>query len=82
MGGPNALPIFLQTGETYGGEPLHDRQHPHDLFMELAASYAHRLGGADSLFLYAADPGEPALGPAAFMHRPSGMDIPDAPDFL
>jgi hypothetical protein len=47
--------------------------------MELAGSYAHPLDSDDSIFLYAGDPGEPALGPPAFMHRVSGMDIPDAP---
>ena len=30
-------PNLFATGETAGGEPLVDRQHPHDLFMELAA---------------------------------------------
>src|SRR5437764_516397 len=78
--GKSGYPLLLASGETANGvTPLIDRQHPHDLFMELAASYAHRLGDADGIFLYAADPGEPALGPPAFMHRPSGMDIPDAP---
>jgi hypothetical protein len=78
--GKSGYPLLLASGETANGvTPLIDRQHPHDLFMELAASYAHRLDDANSTFLYAADPGEPALGPPAFMHRPSGMDIPDAP---
>jgi hypothetical protein len=31
------------------------------------------------MLLYAAPAGEPALGPVAFMHRPSAMDIPFAP---
>jgi hypothetical protein len=78
--GNSGYPELLASGETANGvTPLLDRQHPHDLFMELAASYAHRLNADSSIFLYAADPGEPALGPAAFMHRASGMDIPDAP---
>jgi hypothetical protein len=78
--GKNGYPLLLASGETANGAtPLIDRQHPHDLFMELAGSYAHRLDRNNSIFLYAADPGEPALGPAAFMHRASGMDIPDAP---
>ena len=34
LGGEKALPLLLQSGETYGGVALHDRQHPHDLFME------------------------------------------------
>ena len=78
--GKSGYPELLASGETADGvTPLVDRQHPHDLFMELAGSYAHRLDSDDSAFLYAGYPGEPALGPAAFMHRPSGMDIPDAP---
>src|SRR6185312_16362308 len=31
------------------------------------------------VFVYAGYPGEPALGPTAFLHRASGMDIPEAP---
>src|SRR5678815_5714087 len=36
-------PNLLATGEVCEGETIHDRQHPHDLFMELAApvSYTH-----------------------------------------
>jgi hypothetical protein len=78
--GRAGYPLLLQTGETANGTtPLLDRQHPHDLFMELAASFSHRLSGDDSLFVYAGYPGEPALGPPTFMHRASGMDIPNAP---
>ncbi|MDB5452903.1 MAG: hypothetical protein JWO33_1481, partial [Caulobacteraceae bacterium] len=70
--GKRGYPILLASGETADGvEPLIDRQHPHDLFMELSASYSHRLSDADSLFLYAGLPGEPAFGPPAFMHRMS-----------
>jgi hypothetical protein len=77
--GNDGYPLLLQTGETSDGiTPLIDRQHPHDLFMELAASYA-LLGRNHSLFGYAALAGEPALGPPVFMHRRSGIDIPEAP---
>jgi hypothetical protein len=73
-------PLLLATGETANGTtPLIDRQHPHDLVMELSGTYAHRFSQDDSAFLYLGYPGEPALGPTAFMHRASGMDIPDAP---
>jgi hypothetical protein len=58
---------------------LIDRQHPHDLFMELSASYAHRLGEQSSVFVYGGLPGEPAFGPPAFMHRLAAMDSPEAP---
>ncbi|KFE71375.1 hypothetical protein [Hyalangium minutum] len=69
-------PLLLQTGETYRGEPLRDRQHPHDLFMELAAVYTHVLSNNWGFQLYAAPAGEPALGPAAFPHRLSASSDP------
>ena len=78
--GKSGYPLLLATGETANGTtPLVDRQHPHDLFMELSASFTHYLSASDSVFVYAGYPGEPALGPPAFMHRASGMDIPSAP---
>jgi len=78
--GAAGYPLLLQTGETADGKtPLVDRQHPHDLFMELAGVYSRPVGSATSAFLYVGYPGEPALGPATFMHRFSGMDDPAAP---
>jgi hypothetical protein len=71
-------PLLLQTGETYKGEPLHDRQHPHDLFMELAATYTQSLSKDWGLQLYVAPVGEPALGPVAFPHRLSASSDPMA----
>ncbi len=68
-----------QSGEEYQGRPLHDRQHPHDAFMELGASYRRPLTGDVGFSLYAAPVGEPALGPTAFIMRPSAMDNPVAP---
>lgn len=79
MGKPG-YPLLLQTGETADGiHPLVDRQHPHDLFMELSASWSHAFDQASSFYVYGGLPGEPALGPPAFMHRASGDDIPEAP---
>ena len=77
--GSEGYPLLLQTGETAdGATPLVDRQHPHDLFMELAGSWS--VAWADrSLFVYAGLPGEPALGPPAFMHRFSAANVPAAP---
>ena len=72
-------PLLLQTGEAVDGQPLHDRQHPHDLFMELSALYLRRLSSELGVQLYGALSGEPALGPSAFMHRPSAVDDPVAP---
>jgi len=72
-------PLLLQTGESFNGQPLHDRQHPHDFWMELGALYQRPITKSFAWSLYAAPSGEPALGPVAFMHRPSAMDIPNAP---
>jgi hypothetical protein len=73
--GKSGYPLLLQTGETADGKnPLFDRQHPHDLFMEISARYELR-----GFFVYFAPVGEPALGPSAFMHRPSATDNPVAP---
>ncbi len=78
--GRRGYPLLLDTGETADGTtPLVDRQHPHDLLMELAATYSHGFSKDDSIFLYAGDPGEPALGPTAYMHRLSGQDDPATP---
>jgi hypothetical protein len=78
--GARGYPLLLASGETAdGAAPLVDRQHPHDLFMELSASYSLRLSSKASAFLYAGLPGEPAFGPPAFMHRLSILDSPEAP---
>jgi hypothetical protein len=77
--GDKQLPLLLQSGETYGGVPLHDRQHPHDLFMETAALYRRAIADIVGIELYAAASGEPALGPTAFMHRVSAINNPLPP---
>lgn len=78
--GKRGYPLLLAAGESADGrEPLVDRQHPHELVMELSGSYAWRLSDTDSVFLYAGWPGEPAFGPTAFMHRGAAMDNPEAP---
>lgn len=78
--GKSGYPLLLAAGETANGvDPLIDRQHPHDLFMELSGSYSKRLSDEDSLFVYGGLPGEPAFGPPAFMHRPAAEASPEAP---
>ena len=72
-------PDLLATGEVCDGEAIHDRQHPHDLFMELAAEYDRPLGGALRWQVYGGLAGEPALGPSAYPHRISAMPNPLAP---
>jgi len=76
---PGGSPLLFQTGETYKGRPLIDRQHPHDLFMELSANYTVPLGEHATWFTYFGYPGEPALGPTAFMHRASASENSSAP---
>jgi len=78
--GKSGYPLLFQTGESADGvTPLVDRQHPHDFFMELAATYSVNLGADGAAYAYFGLPGEPALGPSAFMHRFSGMRNPEAP---
>ena len=77
--GSRGYPLLLQSGESYNGQPLYDRQHPHDLFMEIAAIYDHAIGDNLAVSLYAAPVGEPAIGPVAFPHRPSAANDPLAP---
>lgn len=76
--GGNGYPLLFATGETWQDAPLVDRQHPHDLFMELAVIFSHRFTMDDQVFLYLGMPGEPALGPTAYMHRPANATNPDA----
>jgi hypothetical protein len=77
--GGKGYPLLFQTGESYKGQSLVDRQHPHDLFSELAVSYAHAFSKKVDAFVYLGYPGEPALGPVTFMHRPSALDNPNSP---
>jgi len=75
---PGGSPLLFQTGETYKGQPLIDRQHPHDFWMELSAQYTLALGERGTWYTYFGYPGEPALGPPAFMHRDSASENPSA----
>lgn len=79
MNGGRGYQNLFQTGETSGGVALVDRQHPHDGLMELAFTGSVLLGRESRAMLYVAPVGEPALGPAAFQHRPSGWENPVAP---
>lgn len=72
-------PDLLASGEVCDGETIHDLQHPHDLFMELAADYERPLTGNVRVQAYAGLAGEPALGPPAFPHRASAFANPIAP---
>jgi hypothetical protein len=73
-----SYPLLFQTGETAYGRALTDAQHPHDFVMGLGVHYARALGEQTVLDLYYAPVGDPALGPVAFPHRASAMEIPQA----
>jgi hypothetical protein len=77
--GGYGYPLLFQTGETWKGKPLVDRQHPHDLFDELSVGYTQRINKNVDITGYFGYPGEPALSAATFMHRPSSLSNPDAP---
>ncbi|HEX6846321.1 MAG TPA: hypothetical protein VF144_05060 [Chitinophagaceae bacterium] len=77
--GGSGYPLLFQSGETYKGERLVDRQHPHDLFSGLSVGYTQMLSKDVDVFGYFGYPGEPALGATTFMHRVSAMNNPDAP---
>jgi hypothetical protein len=72
-------PNLFATGEEAYGLPLVDRQHPHDLFMELSGRLDLDVAQGTTAFLYGGPVGEPALGPSAFMHRASAKYNPEAP---
>jgi len=77
--GGNGYPLLYQTGESYQGRKLVDRQHPHDLFAELNVAYTQRVAKNTDVYASVGYPGEPALGPPVFMHRPAAMNNPNAP---
>ena len=70
---------IFQAGETVDGAPLIDHQHPHDFFSQLAAIWRIPIGGKTGFTIAGGPAGEPALGPVAFMHRPSASENPFAP---
>jgi YHS domain-containing protein len=72
-------PDLLASGEQCKSEKIHDRQHPHDLLMEIAAEYDAPLKGPVRWQVYGGPAGEPALGPVAYPHRVSAMPNPLAP---
>src|SRR5438045_7759915 len=54
--GGRGYPLLFQTGETWDGQALHDRQHPHDLFDEISLSYSQKFGPDFSASLHAGYP--------------------------
>jgi hypothetical protein len=72
-------PLLFQTGETAYGLPLTDAQHPHNLIMALGFHYVYQAGQNTMVEAYFAPVGDPALGPVAYPHRASAMELPQAP---
>src|SRR4029077_10356285 len=70
---------LFQSGEVYQGEPIVDRQHPHDFLMQAAVVYRIPIDYRTAFTIAGGPVGEPALGPIAFMHRPSAAENPAAP---
>lgn len=71
-------PLLFQTGESAFGRPIADGQHPHEFLMELSAQWAHPVGSKGIANIYYAPVGEVALGPTAFPHRASALELPQA----
>ena len=71
-------PLLFQTGESAFGKPIVDGQHPHELLMELSVQYARPIGEKGIFNVYYAPVGDAALGPTAYPHRASAMEIPQA----
>jgi hypothetical protein len=70
---------LFQVGEAYEGAPLVDYQHPHDVFMQVAAVWHVPVGARTGFTLAGGPSAEPALGPVAFMHRASAIENPMSP---
>lgn len=70
---------LFQVGEAFDGRPLIDYQHPHDLFMQVAAVWRIPVGSETHFTLAGGPAAEPALGPVVFMHRASAMENPMSP---
>jgi len=72
-------PQLLQVSQPYRGGTVTDRMHPHELFSEVAVMYDRPIGTGWRWSVYLAAVGEPALGPVAYLHRPSAANDPTVP---
>jgi hypothetical protein len=77
--GNSGYPFLFQSGQTWEGYPLVDRQHPRDLFSEISLNLTHSFSRDLAGNIYFGFPGEPALGPASYMFRPSSRNNPNPP---
>ena len=79
INGREGVPNLFQNGFTLHGVDIGDRKDPHNVFAEFAASYSHPLSKDWTGFIYGGPVGEPALGNVMFLHRTSGLEVPEAP---
>jgi hypothetical protein len=77
--GAKGYPELLQSGGVVDLRPIPNRQHPHNAIGELSVAYDHTITSKLATSIYFAPAGEPALGPVAYMHRPSAEVDPFAP---
>src|SRR2546425_12077539 len=56
---------IFQAGEALDGRPLIDRQHPHDLFMQLGAVWRMPVAASTGIPLAGGPAGAPPLGPTS-----------------
>ena len=79
INGRRGIPNLFQNAFDVNGVTVGDRKDPHNIFAELAVSYSHALSKDWSAFIYGGPVGEPALGNVMYLHRTSGLEIPEAP---
>ena len=79
INGRKGVPNLFQNGFTVHGIDISDRKDPHNVFAELALSYSHPLSNDWTGFIYGGPVGDPALGNVMFLHRTSGLEVPEAP---
>ena len=75
----NGYRLLFQSGETFAGAAPRRPPAPARRRLRALRDGPAPVGARRAAFGYVGYPGEPALGPAAFMHRPSARYIPDAP---
>lgn len=76
---PSGAPLLFQRGETYRDVLLVDRQHPHDLVVQLGARLSVEFSPKRSVQIGASPVGEPTVGPTPFVHRLTSSENPLAP---
>ena len=78
LNGARGNPNLFQNGFDVHGVAVGDRKDPHNIFAEVAVSYSHPLSKDWAGFLYGGPVGEQALGNTMYLHRTSGLEIPEA----